>query len=290
MRSRGEGRPHQERATSRRLAPAVWTAGAVLLIITAFLTAQTRSERTALERWIADVLAPANTLVARADRRLTEALDNLARLTSLRRSYEQLLQENERLRLELAMLSGVAAENRELRRQLGLPDLPGYRLLAADVIRRDPSRWHSQVVINRGQADGVQPGMAAVAPGGAVGQVLNTTARTATVALLTDSRSAAGGVIVRTGELVLVEGTGSGHTLRVKALIPDSSFQPGDQVVASGLGGVYPRGVHLGTIREVRPGAVGLGREGLLEPGADISRVSYVYVVMPAPGQRRGGR
>lgn len=281
---------HQEGTVSRRLGPGLAAVGAIALITAAFLTAQPRPERSAPEQWLADLLAPARTLVARMERRLGEGLDNLMRLAAIRRSYEELRDENERLRLELSILAGVAAENRELRRQVGLPEVPGHRLLAADIIQRNPSRWHAQIVINRGRDHGVDSGMAVVAPGGAVGQVQSVSARTAVVALLTDARSAAGGVVLRTADLVLVEGTGSGEMLHVKALTPAAKFEAGDQVVASGLGGVYPRGVMLGTLREVRPGPAGLGREGWLVPGADIDRLFYVYVVIPEAAREAGRR
>lgn len=281
MRSRGRVRARPEGGVSRRVGTALAVGGALVLVTTAFLTAQPRAERTAPERWFADALAPARGLVAAGARRLGEGMENLRRLGEIRRSYEELLQENRQLRLELSMLAGLDAENRELRRQLGLPAPARHRLLAADVIQRDPSRWHAQVVINRGRADGVDRAMAVVAPGGAVGQVESVTERTAVVALLTDVRSAAGGLVVRTGDLVLVEGAGRGELLHVRALTPDATFEPGDQVVASGLGGVYPRGIALGTIREVREGPAGLGREGWLSPGADMGRLFYVYVVIP---------
>ncbi len=281
MRARGKGQPHTEGSRPRRLAPGLAVVGAIVLVSTAFLSAQPRPERSAPERWLADLLAPGQTLVANLERRVQEGLDNLRELTTLRRSYEELLAHNERLALELSMLAGVAAENRELRRQLGLPELDDHRLLAADVIQREPSRWYSQIVINRGSGDGVRGGMAVVAPGGVIGQVQSVTARTAVVTLLTDVRSAAGGLVVRTGDLVLVEGTGTGGPLRVRALTPAASFEPGDEVVASGLGGVYPRGVRLGTLEQVRPGQAGLGREGWLVPGADVERLFHVYVVVP---------
>ena len=285
MRSRGKVHAHQEGVLSRRLGAVLALVGAVALVTVAFLTAQPRSERSVVEQRLADLLAPAQTMVARSARRLGEAMENLRRLADVRRSYEELLKENEQLRLELSMLAGVAAENRELRRQMGLPELPGYRLLAADVVQRDPSRWHAQIVINRGRQDGVGPGMAVVAPGGVVGQVQSVTDRTAAVALLTDVHSAVGGIVVRTGDLVLVEGTGSGGLLHVKALSPDARFEVGDVVVASGLGGVYPRGVTVGAIHEVRPGRAGLGREGWLTPGVDMDRLFYVYVMVPMPSR-----
>ena len=290
MRARGKGQPRPEASVPRRLAPGLAAVGTVALVTAAFLSAHPRPERSAPERWLADLLAPGQTAVAHLERRLQEAVDNLRELATLRRSYEELRAQNERLTLELSMLSGVAAENRELRRQVGLPELPGMRLVAADIIQRDPSRWYSQIVINRGLEDGVEQGMAVVAPGGVVGQVLSATAHTAVVALLTDVRSAAGGIVVRTSDLVLVEGTGAGALLHVRALAPGASFEPGDEVVASGLGGVYPRGVRLGVLREVRPGQAGLGREGWLAPGADVDRLFYVYVVVPQRAAPAGGR
>ncbi|MBE3598258.1 MAG: rod shape-determining protein MreC [Limnochordaceae bacterium] len=287
MRPRGEGRPPTERR-ARGLWTLAWVAGAVVLVSLAYVTAQVRPERSAPERWMADVLAVPKGWVAQVAQGMSRAMENLARLASLQRAYRDLEEENRALRLQLSLLSGVEAENRELRRQLGLPELGGMRLLAADVIDRQPSRWYAQIVINRGSADGVAPQMAAVAAGGVIGQVQSVTARTATVTLISDPRMALGGLVVRTGDLVLVEGTGSGSMLlKVRSLTPDASFESGDRIVASGLGGVYPKGVAVAVLKEVRRSPDRIGLEGWAVATANLHRIPYAYVIMPGPGREQ---
>lgn len=276
---RGGGRGPEPTA-ARRLAAFLWGIGALMVVVSAFITADPRPSRTLPEQWLLDALAPVQGAVGRAGRTVSDTLASLARLGRVQQENELLRRELDEARLQLSLLAGVAEENRQLRRALQLPQVPGYRLVAAEVIQRRPSRWYAQVLLNRGRADGLAPLAPVVAPGGLVGQVVQVSQSTATVSLLSDVESAVGGLVVRTGDLVLVQGLDRGAELRVKSLTPQSSFEPGDVVVSSGLGGVYPRGVLVGTIRSVWELPGGLGREGRLLAGADLDRLGVLFVLV----------
>ena len=280
MVGRGEGRGRREPSGVRRALPLLWGAVALALVIIAYLTAQVRPTRTLPERWLADALAPAQSLIARAARRLGEGVGAIAELARLRQENQALRREVEALRLQLQLLGRAAVENRQLRAALQLPSVPGWRLLLAEVIQRQPTRWYAQVLVNRGEQDGVQTDAPVITPAGVVGHVVTLTGRTATVRLLTDVEASVGGLITRTQDLVLVQGTGEGARLHVKSLSDQASFAPGDLVVTSGLGGIYPRGLVVGTIREVRELPGGLGREGWMDPAADVSRLAVVYILL----------
>lgn len=279
MGNRGGGRG-PEPATARWRTSLLWGAGALLVVISAFVTADPRPRRTLPERWLLDALAPIQAAVAWGGRSVSETAASLVRMGQLEQENRRLRRELDEVRLQLSLLAGVFEENRQLRRALELPEVAGYRLVAAEVIQRRPSRWYAQVLLNRGAADGIAPLAAVMAAGGLVGQVVQVSGKTATVSLLSDVESAAGGLVLRTGDLVLVQGLDRGNELRVKSLTPQSSFEPGDVVVSSGLGGVYPRGVLIGTVRSVRELPGGLGREGHLMAAADFDRLHVVFVLV----------
>lgn len=280
MVGRGQGRGRHEPSGVRRALPFLWGAVALALVIVAYLTAQVRPTRTLPERWLADALAPAQGLLARAARRLGEGVGLIGELARLRRENQALRQQLQALQLQLQLLGRAAVENDQLRAALRLPSVPGWRPLPAEVIQRQPSRWYAQVVVNRGEGDGVAIDAPVVASSGVVGNVVSLTGRTATVRLLTDVQASVGGLVTRTRDLVLVQGTGEGARLHVKSLSDQASFAPGDLVVTSGLGGVYPRGLVVGTIREVRELPGGLGREGWMDPAADVNRLAVVYILL----------
>lgn len=287
MRPRADGRARPERS-GRWLWGALWGALLVGLVTLAFVTARIRAQRTLPEQWLVDVLSVPQGWVASAAESVRRSVENLARLGALQRAYQELEAQNRALKLENALLSSAATERQELRRQLGLPVLPAVQLVAADVVDREPSRWYAQIVINRGRTDGVDTGMAVLTPEGIAGQVHSVTAHTATVTLITDPRIAVGGVVARDGTAVLVEGTGALDILAVRSLEPPGPdaepIKPGDLVVSSGLGGIYPRGVPLGVVLESAPVSGGLGFQGTLAPVVDLGRLRYVYVAVARSG------
>ena len=282
----GEGR-RQEPARLHLLMPVLGGALALAVVVLAYLTAHPRPERTLVEQWLSDLLAPLQTGSARLARGLGEAVQTLGRLGQLRRENERLREELEQLRLQLNLMAGVSAENQQLRQALALPPTRGFSPLAAEVIQRQPTRWYAQVVTNRGRREGVALYMPVMAPGGLVGQVVQLSDHTSTVRLISDVGAAVGGLVVRTGDLVLVEGSDLTPRLRVKGLSNPATFESGDVVVTSGLGGVYPRGILIGTVVQVRELPGGLGREGWLRAAADLERLNVVYFLLPGASQGR---
>lgn len=286
MGGRGQEQGYPGLSTARRLASWVWGAVALGLIVLAYLTARVRPVRTPPEQWLLDGLAVGQSVAARLSRMASDGLAGLAQLWRLRQENERLRRELEMAHLQLQLAGRAMVENRWLREALQLTAPPEWRPLAAEVLHREPARWYALVVVGRGRQDGVTPDLPVITPAGVVGQVVAVTERTATVRLLTDVEAAAGGLVVRTGDLVLVQGMGQQAWLRVKSLTGQASFAAGDEVVTSGLGGIYPRGLRVGVVRASRTLPGGMGREGWLEPAVDFGRLSVVYILLPK-GSRR---
>ncbi|NMB46218.1 MAG: rod shape-determining protein MreC [Firmicutes bacterium] len=197
----------------------------------------------------------------------------------LEQENSELLQEIEWMKRRLALMEQLEQENASLREALGFHASNTHPPIGAEVIARSPSNWFDKMVIDRGEADGVSTGDAVVTPAGVVGRVYATTKRTAEVMLITDDRSAFGATISRSGDPVVVEGSGQWNNLRLKPLVKEVDIEIGDQIMTSSMSGVYPNGLPVGTVAQVDTGEYGLFFTAIIQPHADLARLRRVFVL-----------
>jgi rod shape-determining protein MreC len=204
--------------------------------------------------------------------------------------------ENEQLRQRVAELESEVRESRadrdeneHLRALLDLKDKGDYKPIPASVIARDPSLWFNTVTINRGSSSGITPNMPVVTPGGIVGRVIATSPWTAQVMLLTDDKSAAGAAVGQLGgtaALGSVRGLGENGLLEMRYVSGLAEVKVGDYVVTTGQDGIYPQGLNVGTVVEVRSGSATTPHTILIKPGGQIDSLEEVAVLQYHPPQR----
>ncbi len=194
-------------------------------------------------------------------------------------------EENRRLRERLKVLTAenarlwaAAYENAGLRRMLAFKRAVPYELLAATVIASSPTALRSEmVVIDRGEADGVAPGMPVVTGEGVVGRVFAAGRVSSQVILITDGASAVDAVVHRTRTRAIVRGTGRGCVMEY---VEDPSvLRAGDTVVTSGKDGFFPRGLLIGTVERA-----GGGGPVVVRPAVDIDSLDGVFVLLRRAG------
>ncbi len=206
-------------------------------------------------------------------------------------AFKRLQEENRVLRQEMATRENLRyqvlelqKENARLREMLDFTERSEYELLPAEVIARDPSNWFETITINRGSAHGITKDMAVITSQGLVGNILKVSKSSSRVLLLTDSRRAVSALVVRSrepGDIGIVEGfSGDNFSLRMSNLPPEANIQPGDSVISSGLGGVFPKGLMIGTILETGLDQYGLLQQALILPSVDFNRLEEVFIVM----------
>jgi rod shape-determining protein MreC len=196
--------------------------------------------------------------------------------------------ENELLRAEVAEaragvheLRELGLENDRLRALAGLRERTPGRAVSASIIGRGTSPRFRTLRIDRGEHDGVQTGMAVVVPGGAVGQILRSSANYADVLLLSDGLSSAGAVFDESRlRGVLLGGGGDDLALGFVRRRDQGSVQAGATLVTSGEDGVFPEGVPLGTVRQVETPDTGLFLEIDVDPAVDPGQLDEVLVVL----------
>ena len=207
-------------------------------------------------------------------RDLIEAGRDLARLNA---SYSLSVQQNSELQAQVARLEEL----------LKLPSFPDYRSEAARVARRDFSGWWQRLVIRKGRNFGIPVGAPVVFAGGVVGRVSEVYAYTAVVELISSPGVRLAAVIEGDSRPMSFQGGINptfGPARGVIEFVPLDVFATPDapkRLVTSGLGGVFPPGLSLGSVVKVEPSTDGLFKTGEVQLNANLANLTEVTVLVP---------
>jgi rod shape-determining protein MreC len=181
--------------------------------------------------------------------------------------------QDENLQLREALLaSGRLDRIAEMREEFDVP------MLSADLVGLDASTWFRSVLIDRGRNHGVHSGMPLISELGVVGLVTATSRNAAKGMLLLDRQSAVSAVVQRSRDRGVVRGTGDG--LVFEFVGRNADVAPGDVLITSGLGGVFPKGLRIGVVGTVEEASAQLQREASVDPVVDFGRLEQVFVML----------
>ncbi|MCH8209257.1 MAG: rod shape-determining protein MreC [Nitrospinae bacterium] len=194
--------------------------------------------------------------------------------------------ENEELRNEIDILLGQNNELREkalqLRRVAELmkyQDKIGQKKTVATIIGRDATQWSKMVFINKGTRHGVHKNLPVVTGSGVVGHVIQATKSVSKVLLIIDNRSAVDALFQDSRVTGVVVGAGEG-LCKMKYVPIGASMKVGDRILSSGLGGIYPKGLLVGTVISFSKGRDGLFQEVTIKPSVEFSRLEEALVLL----------
>ena len=230
------------------------------------------------------VVAPVQRAVAAITDPFVQVSRYSVRLSTVTKENRDLNEDNSDLRKEVELLTRYASENRRLRSLAGFRDDFSLKTAAATVLSRSPTSWQSIATIDIGSRDGIRKRRSIVTDKGLVGQVVAVTAGTAVIQMVDDRRSGVAVEVSRTGATGIVEGRLSG-ALRLRFIADDADIKKGDKVVSSGVGGVHPRGIEVGTVEWIEETAYSLEKEIRLKPAVKYRRLSEVLVILERPGE-----
>jgi rod shape-determining protein MreC len=252
----------------------------VLLVSLLLLTVQTRVGGTGRAgELVGLVVTPIQNLLLRIHRGAVGLWAAYVDWKSVRAENMVLRAENERLRVQALQAADTREENARLRQLLALRDRLPLSTLGGEVIGREAGGWVRTLTVNRGRGDGIGQQTPVIVPEGLVGRVVQVRARAAVVQLLNDPTSTVGAVVQRTRTAGLVEGD-PGGTVRFKFMARDGAgVAPGDLVVTSGLGALFPKGLPVGRVIAVEDKGSALFHFAVLAPAADFSRVEEVLLL-----------
>ena len=200
-------------------------------------------------------------------------------------ALSDLEERNAYLTAQLAELNEYRLENERLEQMLGLVNAYGMRGIGARVIGGSSSDWDATIVIDKGTSSGVSVDMPVMGYGSVIGQVTEASAFSSTVTLLADPTSGVSALLQGTREVGILEGSVDG-ALHLSYIPTSVSVTVGEPVVTSGLGGVYPSGMLLGTVASVSNNASDMYHTIIVAPAAQVSNYEEVFVMTTFDAER----
>ena len=188
-----------------------------------------------------------------------------------------------------AIVEHLAQENRELRGLLTMRERLPTGAQGAEILYQLPDSYRQRIVIDAGDAQGVQPGSPVMDGYGVLGQVSRVYGATAEVTLLTDRQQAIPVINTRTGQRSLAYGLPDSRQIELRFESVNTEAEVGDILTTSGIDGIYPPGLPVAKIAAVstRDGS-GFARI-VCEPMASVSNTLHVLVIEPMSGGQRPG-
>jgi rod shape-determining protein MreC len=169
--------------------------------------------------------------------------------------------------------------NIRLRNLLKFQKSLANRVVAAEVIGKDPSAWFKTVIIDKGKADGLQKGLPVVLPQGIAGQVIEVSDHYSKVMLIIDRNSAVDALVQRSRARGIIKGA-SADKCRFEFVLRKNDVQVGDTVVASGFDGVYPKGLRIGQISDLSERNSDIFYKITVTPFVDYEKLEEVLVIL----------
>jgi rod shape-determining protein MreC len=207
---------------------------------------------------------------------------NYATVSAFKAENERLRSRIQILEVERNKLLEAEATNRRLQQLLDFREHLPSGSVTASIIANSASTWFQSCLLDKGSADGVRKGMAVVTPLGVLGRVVSVTARTAKVLLLTDPNSGVDVLVQRTRARGIVSGSLESGTI-LKYVKRTEDIQEGDRLVTSGVDGIFPKGLLVGTVINVRKQSLGLFQHVEVLPAVNSARAEEVLVVSAGP-------
>lgn len=206
------------------------------------------------------------------------------------KTLDELRDENEALRAELDGYKNlvydaelIGEENEFLNSFLGIKEEHvDFLFEDATVIGRESTNYRTVYTLSKGALHGIEVNMPIITEEGLVGHITEVGATWSKAVILTETASAVGGFVERSGVLGVVEGTYELRTEGVCRMVyiePDSDIRVGDKVVSSGVGGVYPRGLMIGKITEIKMDEASRTLTATIEPSANLGSISKLMII-----------
>lgn len=179
------------------------------------------------------------------------ALGNIVQnATASSETLSELKKRNEELTAQVAELSEAQETAERLEKLVGLKSTYSLESTAARIIGSTGDAWTDSVIIDKGSASGFEVGMPVCSAGGVIGQIIEVSANTSTVRLITDDQSGVSAMIQGSRAQGVLQGQADG-TLRLEYVVSDAEVATGDIVITSGIGGTFPKGLPLGTVASI---------------------------------------
>lgn len=200
------------------------------------------------------------------------------KISDIQTENKKLVDENLRLKAEIALTNEIEKENELLRKEIGLSPVKEFSLVPAQVVARDPSGFEQIMIIDQGSAKGVQKGMAVVSNGVLVGQIKEVSENSSKVLLITDTTSSFG-ILVQESRLQGILKGKVGNSMLLDLVPQGESLVTGQKIITSGLNN-FPKGILIGEVEQVLSKKDDPLQSANVKPLAELKKLEIVFVVV----------
>jgi rod shape-determining protein MreC len=261
---------------------------AIIIIVIIAVTSTGRNQVSGAESFMGSMLKPATGLVTAIVNFIQNSVSEIAEISSLRDKNELLNQQVITLRAQVRELEALRQENQRLREMLDFKNThPQFDLVGCNIIGKDPGNIFSTFIIDKGSRNGISKNMPVLTSRGLVGQVMEVGSNWAKVLPLSDPRSSVSIIVNRTRDAGILKGN---MNYKLSGQIsPEAAVVEGDEVVTSGMGGIYPKGLLVGKITWINIDENQLLKQIVVEPVVDFEKLEEVFVLKYSKSLPTGG-
>ena len=253
----------------------------IILIILVVLTNIQNSQLSYIENLANKIVMPVQNGLTYLKNKVNGNTTFFENVNNLKEENVKLQAKNKDLEEKLRELENLKAENESLKQYLNLTEkYTDYSTIPADVINRDISNYSKNIVINVGKNNGVKEGMTVIAAEGLVGHIISATNTTSKVQTIIDSSSSTSSLISTSRDSIVCKGIlNDDKQLKAMYISTDATVSQGDTIETSGLGGIYPKGIYIGTVSKVENTTDLTNRYALVSVAVNFKKLETVLVV-----------
>ncbi len=230
------------------------------------------------------IVAPFQTFFTFVENNTNDFITNFSDSKALNEKNEQLQTKIDELEKEKRELDSIKNENKQLREMLKIKDqFYNYKTVGANIIAKDLGNWFNVFNIDRGTADKVKINTPVISASGVVGKVVSSSMNSAKVLSIIDSESSISAIISKSMDYVIVSGDinlENEGLCRMNQIPIDLDLSVGDTVETSGIGGIFPKGLLIGSVKEIVQGNNELERYAIIKTAVDFRKLQIVFVLV----------
>ncbi|MFS0646746.1 rod shape-determining protein MreC [Siminovitchia sp. 179-K 8D1 HS] len=259
--------------------------GIIILVSLIGFSLRDRDNISRPEQFVKDVVGFGQSLVAKPAHKIAGFFGDMKELQN---TYT----ENKKLKVRLEDVARLEKENVELKKENAelrealdkKESLRDFTPIQATVISRTPDRWYERIIIDKGKKSGIKPDMAVITSKGLVGRVISTSEMTSTIELLSSDNTknrVAAFIQAKSSVHGLIAGYDRDKKMLLMKDLPidEEKIKKGQSVKTSGLGGIFPKGLDIGTVEEIVLDQFGLSQTAYIKPSAEFYDFEHVMVV-----------
>lgn len=254
-----------------------------ILIVVICITYGRKTKATFVESALGFVITPVQELTTNVGNWFGSKIDWVRNKDNLAAENEQLKEQIALLETENKRLRRYGTENQRLSELLKISQkYADYNTTGTQIIAKDPGNWYDVFLIDKGRSDGLEANMVLTSSNGLVGKIIESGETYSKALSILDSRSSVPAMSLRTEDLGVVKGEYSlmnNGLCRMEYIDSEAEIMEGDEIVTSHLSDVYPPGITIGRVKEIKTDANGLTKYAIIEPYVDFKHLDTLLVI-----------